>query len=96
MLCEPTAKVLVENMATPEARVPVPIKVPPSLKETLPCGVPARLETPAENATLAPSGAGLGETLSTVVVVAGSTVTETGFDIPAMKSVSPANSAVNV
>ena len=51
--------------------------------------MPRRLETVAVKVTVVPNGAGLGEALSEVVVVAGSTVTVTGLDIPLRKSVSP-------
>src|SRR2546425_10540052 len=42
MACEPTASVLVTNVAWPEpSRVPVPRVLEPSLKVTVPVGVPA-------------------------------------------------------
>ena len=53
MLCEPTLRLLVEYVATPEDRVAVPSKVVPSKNETDPVGVPAELLTVAEKVTLA-------------------------------------------
>ena len=75
--CEPTASVLVTNVAWPEAfRVPVPRVLGPSLKVTVPVGVPAPLVlafTVAVKVTGCPDTDGLIEE-TTPVVVPGSVV----------------------
>ena len=75
--CAPTASVLVTNVAWPEAfRVPVPRVLGPSLKVTVPVGVPAPLVlafTVAVKVTGCPDTDGLIEE-TTPVVVPGSVV----------------------
>ncbi len=79
--CEPTASVLVTNLAWPEAfRVPVPRVLGPSLKVTVPVGVPAPLVlafTVAVKVTGCPDTDGLIEEM-TPVVVPGSVVVVVG------------------
>src|SRR5438093_9609943 len=79
--CEPTASVLVTNVAWPEAfRVPVPSMLEPSLKVTVPVGVPAPLGfavTVAVKVTGCPDTDGLIEE-TTPVVVPGSVVVVVG------------------
>src|SRR5438093_436210 len=79
--CEPTASVLVTNVAWPEAfRVPVPRVVGPSLNVTVPVGVPAPLVfafTVAVKVTGCPDTDGLIEE-TTPVVVPGSVVVVVG------------------
>ena len=79
--CEPTASVLVTNVAWPEAfRVPVPRVLGPSLKVTVPVGVPAPLVfafTVAVKVTRCPDTDGLIEE-TTPVVVPGSVVVVVG------------------
>ena len=79
--CEPTASVLVTNAAWPEAfRVPVPRVLGPSLKVTVPVGVPAPLVfafTVAVKVTGCPDTDGLIEE-TTPVVVPGSVVVVVG------------------
>jgi hypothetical protein len=55
-LCEPNASVDVINVATPEARFAVPMELAPSLKVTVPVGVPEPDfgATVAVNVTLCP------------------------------------------
>src|SRR5947199_7882741 len=71
---EPTASVLVANVAWPEPfRVPVPRVVEPSLKVTVPVGVPAPglfAVTVAVKVTDCPDTDGLAEELTSVVVLA--------------------------
>jgi len=71
--CEPTASVLVTNVAWPEAfRVPVPRVLGPSLKVTVPVGVPAPLVlafTVAVKVTGCPDTEGLAEEVTPGVVV---------------------------
>src|SRR6266550_3923624 len=78
---EPTASVLVTNVAWPEAfRVPVPRVLGPSLKVTVPVGVPAPLVlafTVAVKVTGCPDTDGLIEEM-TPVVVPGSVVVVVG------------------
>ena len=79
--CAPTASVLVTNVAWPEAfRVPVPRVLGPSLKVTVPVGVPAPLVlafTVAVKVTGCPDTDGLIEE-TTPVVVPGSVVVVVG------------------
>src|SRR5439155_2654305 len=71
---EPTASVLVTNVAWPEPfRVPVPRVLEPSLKVTVPVGVPAPgllAVTVAVKVTDCPDSDGLAEELTDVVVPA--------------------------
>ena len=82
--CEPTASVLVTNVAWPEAfRVPVPRVLGPSLKVTVPVGVPAPLVlafTVAVKVTGCPDTDGLIEE-TTPVVVPGSVVVVVGVAV---------------
>src|SRR5207247_3355325 len=75
---EPTASVLVTNVPWPEpSRVPVPRTVEPSLKVTVPVGVPAPglfAVTVAVNVTACPDSDGLAEEVTTVAVLAFFTV----------------------
>jgi len=70
--CEPTASVLVTNVAWPEPfRVPVPSVLAPSLKVTVPVGVPAPelfAVTVAVKITDCPDTDGLAEEVTPVVV----------------------------
>src|SRR5438034_159046 len=81
---EPTASVLVTNVAWPEAfRVPVPSMLEPSLKVTVPVGVPAPLVfafTVAVKVTGCPDTDGLIEE-TTPVVVPGSVVVVVGVAV---------------
>jgi hypothetical protein len=66
-----TVRVAVENVATPAASVPEPIVVAPSLKFTVPPGVPAPgaiTATVAVNVTDCPKTDGFALELSVVVV----------------------------
>ena len=71
--CEPTASVLIVNIAWPEPfRVPVPRVLGPSLKVTAPVGVPAAglfAVTVAVKVTDCPDTDGLAEELTNVVVL---------------------------
>ena len=68
MVWLPVASDEVVNVATPEARV-----VAPSVKVTLPAGVPLALVTVAVKVTLCPCDAGFAEELRAVEVAAGAT-----------------------
>ncbi len=72
-VCEPTARVLVLKVATPElSSVPVPSVVVPSMKSTVPVGVPAPevpAATVAVNVTEEPEMLGLGLEVKVVVEV---------------------------
>ena len=70
--CEATDNEVVENVATPEAlSVAVPREVIPSMKFTVPVGVPAPDEaTVAVKLTDCPNTAGLTDAVTTVVVAA--------------------------
>ncbi len=68
MVCVPTVKAEVVNVATPLLSVPHPSTVVPSLKETVPVGVPPLASvTRAVNVTACPCCDGLAEELSVVV-----------------------------
>ena len=71
MVCLPSVSEEVVNAAAPAASVAVPITVAPSLKETVPLGVPALLVTVAVKVTACPTLLGLTEDASVVVVAAG-------------------------
>src|SRR5438876_737912 len=101
---EPTASVLVTNVPWPEpSRVPVPRMVEPSLKVTVPVGVPAPglfAFTVAVNVTACPDSDGLAEELTSVaepglvVVVeapAGLKVASTMFQLLPVPRVRPAS-----
>jgi hypothetical protein len=73
----PTGRVVVLKVATPPLSVPVPSVVLPSVKVTVPVGVPAPGElalTVAVSVTAWPKTAEVGEVLSAVVVAARLTV----------------------
>jgi hypothetical protein len=75
--CAATLSELVLNVAWPELRVPVPMVVAPSLKVTVPLGVPAPAPvgvTVAVNVTDCPNTLGLVELVSAVAVPAWFTV----------------------
>jgi hypothetical protein len=91
MVCEPTASPEVEKVAvvTPAlvATVPVPIKVAPSEKVTVPLGVPepgALMLTVAVNVTSSPLTEELGLPVTVVVVAAWLTVWAVEPELPAM------------
>src|SRR5439155_18343149 len=96
--CEPTASVLVTNVAWPElSRVPVPRVLVPSLKVTVPVGVPAPglfAVTVAVKVTACPDTEGLAEELTNVVVPAFLTVWVSGLDVLPLKFASPPEDAV--
>ena len=90
------------NVATPEPfSIPTPIWFGPSLKITLPVGVPEPGDTAptvAENVTVCPKLDGLSEELTDVEVLAWFTVCETPVDVllAKLKFVSPLYVAVIV
>src|SRR5207247_3581011 len=90
---EPTASVLVTNVPWPEpSRVPVPRMVEPSLKVTVPVGVPAPglfAVTVAVNVTACPDSDGLAEELTTVAVLAFFTVSVSVLEVLPLKVASP-------
>ncbi len=59
------------NAAAPAAKVALPITVAPSLKVTVPVGVPALLATVAVNVTACPTLLGLADEDRAVLVDAG-------------------------
>lgn len=65
----PVDKEVIENVATPDERVPVPRLVPESAKVTVPVGTPPEDATVAVSTTVVPCKAGFGDTVRTVVVV---------------------------
>ena len=69
--CVPSVSAEVVNVATPAESAPVPITVAPSLKLTVPLGVPAALVTVAVNVTACPTLLGLSDEASAVVVAPG-------------------------
>ena len=91
--CEPTASVLVTNVAWPElSRVPVPRVLEPSLKVTVPVAVPAPglfAVTVAVKVTACPDTEGLAEELTNVVVPAFLTVWVSGLEVLPLKVASP-------
>ena len=87
MLCGPTARVAVENVAVPAVSVPVPSVVAPSLKVTEPVAVEG--DTVAVNVTLAPKAGEAFDVDRPVVVVACCTATETADDVDVASFVSP-------
>src|SRR2546425_10613937 len=98
MACEPTASVLVTNVAWPEpSRVPVPRVLEPSLKVTVPVGVPAAglfAVTVAVKVTACPDSDGLAEELTSVVVPAWVTVWVGELEVLALKGASAAEDAL--
>lgn len=96
--CDATLSALVEKVAWPPLRLPVPKVVAPSLNVTVPEGVPLPgdvAETVAVNVTDCPETEGLWSEVTPVVVSALFTVCETAgeFVLP-LKLLLPANSAV--
>ena len=74
MGCDPTARVVVEKVATPLAlTVCCPRTVVPSLKTTVPEGVPEGVVTVAVKVTFVPVTTGEPEVVIEVVVAAGGT-----------------------
>ena len=90
---EPTASVLVTNVAWPEPfRVPVPRVLEPSLKVTVPVGVPAPglfAVTVAVKVTDCPDTDGLAEELTSVVVLAFFTVWVSVLEVLPLKVAPP-------
>ena len=88
-----TSRALVANVAVPvPSSVPLPIFVAPSMKSTVPVGVPAPGETGATvavNVTDWPKTLGLVSEVSAVVVSAWFTVCETAVEVLVAKLVSP-------
>ena len=73
MLFEPTASEAMDKVAVPAVRVPVPKRVAPSKKLTVPVAVPAPGETAltvAVKVTDCPKTEGLVEDVNSVVVLA--------------------------
>jgi hypothetical protein len=93
ILRTPTRRELVDNVAFPVlSTIRVPRLVVPSLKVTVPVGVPAPgggTATVAVKATLCPKTDGLGVLTSVVVVVGWMTVTVTGDETLVLKLPSP-------
>jgi hypothetical protein len=95
----PTGRLLVVNVATPEAlRVPVPNTVTPFLKVTKPAGVPVGAGvTVAVKVTSCPAVAGFGATVKVVVVtVSGLTVTLCAVEVAPANPALPENTAVRL
>ncbi len=90
---EPTASVLIVNIAWPEPfRVPVPRIPGPSLKVTVPVGVPAPglfAVTVAVKVTDCPDTDGLAEELTDVAVLAFFTVWVSALEVLPVKVASP-------
>ena len=80
MLCVPVASDAVVKVATPAASVPVPMAEAPSLKVTLPVGVPLAPVTRAVKVTGCRAALGLGDDESEMDVVPKSTVIVTLLD----------------
>src|SRR5207247_320158 len=95
---EPTASVLVTNVAWPEPfRVPVPRVLEPSLKVTVPVGVPAPgllAVTVAVKVTDCPDSDGLAEELTSVVVLAFVTVGVSVLEVLPVEVAPPPEEAV--
>jgi hypothetical protein len=69
MVCEPAASEAVDRLADPAlSRVAVPITLAPSLKATVPIGIPAVDATVAVKTIVCPTAAGLADEVSVVVV----------------------------
>jgi len=89
--CVPTARALVEKVALPPLKVPVPIVVPPFVKVTVPAGVPEVKDfTVAVKVTVVPCVDGLSEDAKVVVVFAASTTCDTFPEALTAKSLAPA------
>src|SRR5437867_4459692 len=100
MLWLPTLKVDVAHVATPAASACAPqpvIELAPSLKFTVPLGVPAPgavAVTVAVNVTLCPNTAGFPDEVRAVLVLAWLTTCDTAELVLVAKFVSPAYTAV--
>ena len=78
MLCAPNPNVDVVKVATPPLMVEAPSVIVPSLKVTVPVGVPVVDElTVAVNVTACPTLEGFAEDIRTVLVPAGWTISVT-------------------
>jgi hypothetical protein len=99
MVCAPTASVVVAKVAMPVTlRVPVPRVVAPSLKVTVPEGVPllgAVALTVAVNVTLEPMSEGFDEEAMVVADAPLFTTCERLADVLVAKLVSPAYTALS-
>jgi hypothetical protein len=92
MVCVPTESFVVLNVAwcVVALTVPVPMVVDPSLKVTVPLGLPPKAPvTVAVKVTACPLVDGFGEDVSFVVVVALFTVRLTADEVLVLKSVLP-------
>ena len=92
MECEPTASTEVLRVADPELSAPVPRVLAPSLKVTVPVGVPApgaNAFTVAVNVTCCPNNDGLVELASDVAVLAVLTVCVTIAEVLVAKLLLP-------
>ena len=87
MLCGPTARVAVENVAVPAVSVPDPSVVAPSLKVTEPVAVDGDMV--AVNVTLAPNAGEAFDVDRPVVVTICCTETDTADDVDVALFVSP-------
>jgi len=91
--CDPTANVLVVNVAVPPESVPVPSVVVPSRNVTAPVGVPepgVLTPTVAVNVTLCPATDGFTDEATVVVVLALLTVRVNAVLVLPLKLASPA------
>ena len=79
----------VAKLAVPAFSVAAARMFPLAMKLTLPVGVPPSLVTFAEMVIAVPTSAGLGETVTAVVVVASDTVSETGPEVLPLSLASP-------
>jgi len=80
----------VENVALPLASVPVPTVVVPSLKATVPLGVPPVEVTVAVNVTAPPNGDGFSDDATAVELAACFTICVSAAEVLPVKSVLPA------
>jgi hypothetical protein len=95
--CEATTNVEVLNVAEPPLRAPEPRVVAPSLKVTVPVGVPlpgAAGATVAVKVTPCPNAEGFPDEITAVVVLALFTVCVSVLDVLAAKLLLPAKAAV--
>jgi len=85
------ARVVVAKVATPpEPTVPVPIAVDPSLKVTVPVGVPEEAVTVAVKVTDCVGAEGLSDDVRVVELVNCATTWLTVFDVEPLKEPAPA------
>src|SRR5205807_3291232 len=89
MLCGPAVSAAVANVAWPELSVPVPSVVVPSLKVTVPVGVPPLPVTVAVNVTGWPAAEGLTLEVSVAVDATSVTVWVNAADALAANAASP-------